>query len=396
VFRRQYIITFIVLLLVFNASVALAALGGHLSWGNAYKLFWGQFGLTGLFVLGFYAKHLVIFFALLVGLGYVLGVQKILGTDGYGVAASFWAFYSLLWLVYFEIRKSPLGQSVRLSHPVKQFFFYLVYLALSAFAAFSLTAYVYYGRVIMPAMSPVLKEVMIGLTIAIPTFTILMLKVVDMIGARHFLVFLSGAYHRPVERRQIVLFLDMIGSTTIAEKLSPARSMEFIARFIFDACYAFRIHGGDVVQYTGDGLVVLWPVDKAPEALRAVHYLRRRIETGRAAYERNFGGMPDFRAGIHAGHVVLSQIGEEKLFLGLYGDDVNVAARIEQACKTLGVKLLFSGTFRQRLSPEDQKSLIPMGRIDIKGREQKLEVFTTISEKRKAQEKNKEEKEQIS
>ncbi len=180
------------------------------------------------------------------------------------------------------------------------------------------------------------------------------------------------------------MFMDMVGSSGKAERLSPKTAMELIAQFIFDAGMAFRLHGGDIINYTGDGLVALWPVDRADRALTAVDMLNARLETNRMMYERKFGAVPEFRIGLHAGDVVLSQIGEEKLFLGVYGDVVNTAARTEQMNKVLGTRILFTRAFRQRLSLSMQERVSPMGKIEMPGREGEVEVFTLLGQKKTA------------
>jgi adenylate cyclase len=74
--------------------------------------------------------------------------------------------------------------------------------------------------------------------------------------------------------------------------------------------------------------------------------------------------------------VVISQIGEEKLFLGVYGDVVNTASRIEQLNKDMGTRILLSRNVRQYMSKQLQKRTKSLGPVEIRGREEPVEIFT--------------------
>ena len=365
--------------LVFFAANILAGAGvcvGAWDLRGALYFYWAECVLIGGLSVAFYAKHLVVFFVLLFAVGWVIGLKEISMMQDAKAPIAFWGVYSLFWLFYFELRKSRLGQRIRLLHPLNQFAFYLSFMIFATLASFTLTDGVLFNRLTLPALPTKLLEELLTMVIAVPTLTIVILRIIDMIGARHFLDFLFGIYHQPVERKQIIAFLDMVGSSALAEKLPPKQSMEIIARFIFDACLVFRLHGGDVVNFTGDGLVILWPINQGDRALAAVKALQDRLKAHRAEYEEKFEIVPSFRMGLHAGDVVLSQIGEEKLFLGLHGDAVNTAARLEQLCKNYQTRLIFSRAFRHRLSEESQDKIVSLGRVEISGREETMEIFT--------------------
>lgn len=366
----------LVLLTVLNIAVWHAPSYGFFSWQAALNFYWVESILLGAFALLLYAKHLLVFFLILTPIAYILGFQNFLFMGDAKIPLTFWGIYSLFWLVYFEIRRSYLGHKIRLLHPLLQLLYYAGYIAAAILLSVAVTSYVYFGQLLFPAMQGRIFEDFLAMAAGIPTLTITMLKIIDMIGERHVLYFLLGTYQHPVEKKKIVMFIDMVGSSASAERLSPKKSMEMVARFIFDACAACRIHGGDIVNYTGDGLVVLWPLFGADKAIRAYENLRGRLESGRESYERAFGIVPDFRIGLHAGNVVISQIGEEKLFLGVYGDVVNTAARLEQLNKETGTRILLSRAVKQFTSPPVQKRIRPLGEAEVRGKEEAIDIFT--------------------
>jgi adenylate cyclase len=91
--------------------------------------------------------------------------------------------------------------------------------------------------------------------------------------------------------------------------------------------------------------------------------------------------VPDFRIGLHAGKVIVSQVGEEKLFLALYGDTVNTAGRLEQMNKELNTKVLVSGELMSNMSKHCQNLLQSLGMKILKGKDDSIEIFTLRKEK---------------
>lgn len=375
-FLKQYQNIFIIFLLFLNLIPFVGWGAGHIASESLAYFYWGECALFGAFTLLMYSKQLIAFFIipslvifLFAASGYafenVLTIKMIV---------TFWCVYFLCWLCYLEIVKSQYGQNIRRQHPVLQFVYYLVCLAVSMTASLFVTLFAY-GQWQM--LDVILEHyiLFLSVTVGIPSFAIGLLKAIDMIGSRHFLQLLCGTYHTPVEKERIVLFLDMVGSSAIAEKLGPKKSLSAIAFFIFDTSAIFRRFGGDIINYTGDGLVIIWPRKQADRVFLAIQKLKESFYEHRLSYKEKFGFVPDFRIGVHAGPVVIGQIGEEKLFLGLYGDVVNTAARLEQMNKALGTKVLLSRTIANELNTANQSLLTPKGIHEVRGKNEQIEVF---------------------
>ena len=69
--------------------------------------------------------------------------------------------------------------------------------------------------------------------------------------------------------------------------------------------------------------------------------LLTRAESG--AYLSQFDVVPTFRVGVHGGEVVVSEQGDTRRSIGVYGDTINIAARMEDAAKEHGVACVLSG-----------------------------------------------------
>jgi class 3 adenylate cyclase len=145
------------------------------------------------------------------------------------------------------------------------------------------------------------------------------------------------------ERRQVtVLFADVAGFTTLAEKLDP----EEVHR-IMDGCFeriTAEVHRfeGTVNQYTGDGVMALFgaPIAHEDSPRRAVHAalgIQRAIReyAGQLAAER--GLTLAMRVGLNTGLVVVGRIGDDlRMDYTAVGDTTNLAARMQQTVTSAG------------------------------------------------------------
>jgi adenylate cyclase len=89
--------------------------------------------------------------------------------------------------------------------------------------------------------------------------------------------------------------------------------------------------------------------------------------------------VPDFRAGLHAGPVVISECGDSHRQVAFFGDTMNVTARLQALCKEFRRPLLVSGDFLRLLDPGklllDGLIVESMGRTQLRGRAAMMEVF---------------------
>jgi adenylate cyclase len=85
--------------------------------------------------------------------------------------------------------------------------------------------------------------------------------------------------------------------------------------------------------------------------------------------------VPGFRAGLHAGAVVISECGSSRRQLAYFGDTVNVTARLQEHCKVAGRNLLVSGDLLQHVRPAQDLLIETLGQAQLRGRAAAIEVF---------------------
>jgi adenylate cyclase len=202
-------------------------------------------------------------------------------------------------------------------------------------------------------------------------------ELIRLVGGRALLNVIFGRYRHATREERVMLFLDLVGSTTLAEQLGEIRVQELLTRFFFDIDEAIVAHGGEVHAYVGDEVIVTWPVVAATERrpIDCVFAIQDRIAELAGRYFSEFGLVPNFRAGLHAGPVVISECGDSRPQVAYFGDTMNVTARLQERCKEAGRNLLVSGDLLRLLDPGKDFAIEPLGPTRLRGRKAEVEVF---------------------
>jgi adenylate cyclase len=82
-------------------------------------------------------------------------------------------------------------------------------------------------------------------------------------------------------------------------------------------------------------------------------------------YQRAFGVAPAFRVGIHGGDVIVSEQGDARRSIGIYGGAINIAARMEEAARTHHVCCVISESVAGALA--DRTRIRALGAEQVKG-----------------------------
>ena len=146
----------------------------------------------------------------------------------------------------------------------------------------------------------------------------------------------------------VSMFVDMRGSTKLAEARLPFDVVFLINRFLGAASQAVLDAGGQPNQFVGDGLLALFGVDvdartACRQALRAAAKVVDNVGHMNRQFASDLREPIQFGIGIHGGEVIIGDIGfkEHTVFTAL-GDAVNVAARLQDMTKALECQLVVS------------------------------------------------------
>jgi adenylate cyclase len=201
-------------------------------------------------------------------------------------------------------------------------------------------------------------------------------QVTLLIGRANFFRLLLGFYHQPREVSRIFMFVDLKDSTSIAERLSNNAFSSFIKDYFYDVSDAIMLYKGEIYQYVGDEVIVVWPIRSSNlNCIRSFFKMVEIIERKRKQYLAKYGVVPEFKAGIHCGPVVVNSVGKQKKDLVYHGDVMNTTARIEKKCNELEEKLLISGDMMQYIPFQNEFIIEEKGEIELKGKADKLHLY---------------------
>ena len=178
------------------------------------------------------------------------------------------------------------------------------------------------------------------------------------------------------ERRLVAaLFVDITGSTALAEERGPAETVALLNRFFTIVVAAIEAGGGFVNKFQGDAALCVFgaPGELAGSATAALVAARRIATEVAAAGELRIG------VGVAYGEVVAGQIGaESRLEYTVIGDAVNCAARLTELAKTEPGRVLTSAATVEAASPDEARRWQFLHTVTLRGRREATAVFAPV------------------
>jgi adenylate cyclase len=190
-------------------------------------------------------------------------------------------------------------------------------------------------------------------------------------------------------REMTVSFADLVGFTSLSERLTPLLMVTLLNRHFGLQALAVQEHHGVVDKFVGDSIVAFWgpPFVKSEEhaglacraaqaQLLALDKLRRELPdiTG---FRRDAPAV-DLCVGICTGEVVVGNIGSETTrSYTVVGDTVNLAARLERANRVYGTRILVGESTVQAIGSEFE--IREIDTISVKGKTETTRVFEVMS-----------------
>jgi adenylate cyclase len=184
------------------------------------------------------------------------------------------------------------------------------------------------------------------------------------------------------ERYLVSMFVDMRGSTRLAEHRLPFDTVFIVNRFLGAVSQAVIECGGRPNQFVGDGLLALFGLASSPpiacrQALRAAAMIAANVRELNEFLSHDLREPIRFGIGIHGGEVIIGDIGyrDHMVFTAL-GDPVNVAARLQDMTKNLACEAVLSDEVRitAGLAPE----ALPKQEVVIRGRAEPMMVRIAV------------------
>lgn len=193
---------------------------------------------------------------------------------------------------------------------------------------------------------------------------------------------LSGEFQRgsSSEIDAVVGLFDLKGFTSLAGELPGPELIEMLNDYFGIAVEATQNHGGNILKFLGDGMLIMFNMGSIEKDARAAleaatelcHNIRTRNE------ERIALGLPvtDWTLALHAGSILYGNIGaENRLDFTVIGPAVNQTARIADMHRSVGQNLIFSQVVKTAVSAAEH-DVVSLGRYMLRGVTVPMELFT--------------------
>jgi adenylate cyclase len=207
---------------------------------------------------------------------------------------------------------------------------------------------------------------------------VMMFQAAGLVGYRTFTALLRGKYRRPYAERRFFLFVDVVSSTAIAERLGPLQAHRFLAAVFSAVAEPIELCRGEIYQYVGDEIVITWvEADGVPDArsLRCFFEMRAALAADARQFVDRFGVKPELRGALHLGGVITGEVGQVRRSIVFHGDVMNTAGRLEQATREVGCGFIVSADALAALGPVPAARTRDLGALTLRGRVEPIHAF---------------------
>lgn len=213
-------------------------------------------------------------------------------------------------------------------------------------------------------------------------------QIIRVLGAKVILNMLIGRYRRPSAENRIFVFLDLKSSTEIGENLGAAVYSELLQDFFMDIANPVEETAGEIYQYVGDEVVLTWKIEEAEKndnCIDCFFMIRDKVQSRKSYYADKYGIVPDFKAGIHAGKSIVTEVGDLQKEIVYHGDVLNTASRIQKECNNLNASLLVSNALVNQIEIDENKYKVEsIGYFFLKGKTRGIELLSVWRTKDKS------------
>jgi len=206
------------------------------------------------------------------------------------------------------------------------------------------------------------------------------LQVNRKFGPGNLLKLIVGKYSTPKIENRIFMFMDLRGSTAIAEKLGHHKYSEMMQSCFHDLTSIVINYKASIYQYVGDEVVLCWKIKdglKDLNCIKAYFAFDKKLQSREEYYLNNFDVKPFFKCGIDCGEVTVAEIGDIKREIAYHGDVLNTATRIEKLCTQQKKKMLISEYLEKELPKElNGFSKEFINAFELRGKKEKIKIYS--------------------
>src|SRR6267378_126551 len=182
-----------------------------------------------------------------------------------------------------------------------------------------------------------------------------------------------------------ILFSDLIGFTTLAEKADPEALVAQLNEYLSRMTSVIFSNGGTLDKFIGDAIMAVWGnvrsfgmAQDAKCCARAALGMRRQLSQLNQSWREQGRMGLGMGIGVNHGEVIVGNIGsQERMDPTVIGDAVNLASRLEGLTRIYGVDMLVGASVAELV--RDEVYLRSVARVQVKGKTKPVDVFTFIA-----------------
>ena len=182
-----------------------------------------------------------------------------------------------------------------------------------------------------------------------------------------------------------ILFSDLIGFTTLAEKADPEALVAQLNEYLSGMTSEIFNNGGTLDKFIGDAIMAVWgnvrslgTAQDAKCCARAALGMRRQLSQLNQSWREQGRMGLGMGIGVNHGEVIVGNIGsQERMDPTVIGDAVNLASRLEGLTRTYGLDMLVGASVAELV--RDEIYLRSVARVQVKGKTKPVDVFTFIA-----------------
>lgn len=200
-------------------------------------------------------------------------------------------------------------------------------------------------------------------------------------GSRVFVNTLLGKYQDPREEDLVFMFVDLKNSTTICEELGNVRYSNFIKDYYKLLSNCCEENHGEIYQIAGDGAFLTWKTSACKHKARPLNCFydfKECLKNTQRRFHKRYGVIPDFKAAVHCGKVIATEVGNFGSEMAYHGDVLNTTSRIQTLCSKLGQDFLISEDFFAKLPLPLPHQFIctKAGSFELRGKKNAILIFS--------------------
>ncbi|GIW82589.1 MAG: hypothetical protein KatS3mg105_4396 [Gemmatales bacterium] len=186
-------------------------------------------------------------------------------------------------------------------------------------------------------------------------------------------------YLKGEARRVTILVSDLRGFSSLSQRLGASKTCSLMRDMMERLSERIVEEGGVIVDYAGDGILAMWNApaaqpDHALRACRAALAMQAEMPGLNETWHETVGVPLRLGIGLNTGEAQVGNTGSKRKFkYGPHGHTVNLASRIQDTTKKLGIPILITESTRRSLPPE--MAVRRLGKVYVAGISEPVMIY---------------------